>query len=110
MAATIHTMHVSAPAEQTRGVASMAKALVKLPVGVVLPGIQPLMECEGTTVAEVLADCIAQEPRLKNRIFRQDGTPWVGIVLNGRNVTIETALTAVKDGDEIRMLPLAGVC
>ena len=88
----------------------MAKVLVRLPVGVVLPGMSPLMECEGATVAEVLADCTAQEPRLKSRVFRQDGTPWVGIVLNGRNVTTETSLTAVENGDEIRMLPLAGVC
>jgi len=88
----------------------MARALVRLPVGVVLPGIPALMECEGATVAEVLADCIAQEPRLKNRIFRRDGTPWVGVVLNGCNVTTETELTPVEDGDEIRMLPLAGVC
>jgi hypothetical protein len=88
----------------------MAKAFVRLPVGVVLPGMPTLMECEGATVAEVLTDCIAQEPRLKTRIFRQDGTPWVGLTLNGRNVTTEKGLTAVEDGDEIRMLPLAGVC
>jgi molybdopterin converting factor small subunit len=88
----------------------MAKVLVRLPVGVVLPGVPTLVECEGTTVAEALADCIAKEPRLKNRIFRQDGTPWVGVTLNGRNVTTETALTAVEDGDEIRLLPIAGAC
>jgi molybdopterin converting factor small subunit len=88
----------------------MAKVRVSLPVGVVLPGLPPLMECEGATVAEALADCTAKQPRLKTRIFRQDGTPWVGVILNGRNVTTETALTAVEDGDEIRLLPIAGAC
>jgi len=68
------------------------------------------MECEGATVAEALADCAAKQPRLKTRIFRQDGTPWVGVILNGRNVTTETAQTAVEDGDEIRLLPIAGAC
>ncbi len=88
----------------------MAKVLVRLPVGVVLPGLPTFMECEGATVAEALADCTVKEPRLKTRIFRQDGTPWVGVTLNGRNVTTETALTAVEDGDEIRLLPIAGAC
>ena len=88
----------------------MAKVRVSLPVGVVLPGLPTLMECEGATVAEALADCAAKQPRLKTRIFRQDGTPWVGVILNGRNVTTETAQTAVEDGDEIRLLPIAGAC
>ena len=44
------------------------------------------MECEGRDVAEALADCVAREPRLKSRIFREDGTVWVGVFVNGRNV------------------------
>jgi hypothetical protein len=88
----------------------MAKVIIRLPVGVVLPGMPPLMECEGATVAEALADCVAQEPRINNRIFRRDGSPWAGVTLNGTNVTTELEQAAVEDGDEIRMLPLAGVC
>lgn len=88
----------------------MAKVLVSLPFGGALLGMSALVECEGTTVAEALADCVAKEPRLKERIFRKDGTPWVGVTVNGRNVTTETEATSVEDGDEIRLLPLAGVC
>jgi molybdopterin converting factor small subunit len=89
----------------------MAKVLVRLPVGVALPGMPELIECEGATVAEALADCVAREPRLKTRIFRQDGTPGVGVTVNGRNVPPETGLAvAVADGEEIRLLPAVGAC
>lgn len=88
----------------------MAKVLIRLPVGVAPAGVPTLMECEGATVAEALADCVAKEPRLKNRILRQNDTPWVGVTLNGRDVTTETGLTAIEDGDEIRLMPLAGAC
>jgi molybdopterin converting factor small subunit len=89
----------------------MAKAHVRLPVGVALAGMPADMECEGATVAEALADCVAKEPRLKNRIFRQDGTPWVGVSVNGRHVPPDTGLvTAIKDGDEIRLIPAVGAC
>ena len=76
-----------------------------------LPDIPAVIECEGATVAEVLADCAAKEPRLKGRLFRQDGTPWVGVSLNGGAVPPEKGpVTSVEDGDEIRLLPLAGAC
>lgn len=89
----------------------MAKVRVRLPVGVAGPGVPEILDCEGSTVAEALADCIAKEPRLKSRIFRRDGTPWVGVSLNGAGVSPETGLVApVKDGDEIRLLPPAGAC
>lgn len=64
------------------------------------------MECEGRTVAEALADCVAKEPRLRARIFREDGTVWVGVFVNGRNVRQGGGLeTGLNDGDEIRLLP-----
>jgi MoaD family protein len=64
------------------------------------------MECRGRTVAEALADCVAREPRFKERIFREDGTVWVGVFLNGRNVRQTGGLEqALGDGDEIRLLP-----
>jgi molybdopterin converting factor small subunit len=87
------------------------KVLVRLPVGVILPGMPSLMECEGTTVADALADCVAKEPRLKKRIFRPDGTPWVGVSVNGRSLAPETGLVAaIEDGDEIRLIPAVGAC
>ena len=88
----------------------MAKAHVRLPVGIALPGMPTLMECQGATVAELLADCVAREPRLAKRIFRADGTPWVGLTVNGRDVTTEMGVAAIEDGDEIRMTPPAGAC
>jgi molybdopterin converting factor small subunit len=89
----------------------MPKALVTLPVGVTLPGLPTLMECEGATVAEALADCVAKEPRLKRRIFRPDGTLGVGVSVNGRDVPPEAGpVTAIEDGDEIRLLPAVGAC
>jgi MoaD family protein len=64
------------------------------------------MECEGATVAEALADCVAKEPRLRSRIFREDGSVWVGVFVNGRNVRQFSGLeTGIDDGDEIRLLP-----
>lgn len=84
----------------------MAKAVIRLPVGIAGAEGRTCMECEGSTVAEVLADCVAKEPRLKTRIFREDGTVWVGVFVNGRNVRQGAGLeTRISDGDEIRLLP-----
>jgi sulfur-carrier protein len=64
------------------------------------------MECEGTDVREALADCVAREPRLKTRIFREDGSIWVGVFLNGRNIRQAGGLDSpLSDGDQIRLLP-----
>jgi molybdopterin converting factor small subunit len=84
----------------------VAKALIRLPVGVAGADGPTRMECHGATVAEVLADCVAKEPRLKTRIFREDGTVWVGVFVNGRNMRLISGLeTCIEDGDEIRLLP-----
>jgi len=89
----------------------MAKVLVRLPLGVSLPGMPTLMECEGATVADALADCIAKEPRLKGRVFRHDGTPLAGLSVNGSTVLPKTVLFAtLEDGDEIRLVPGVGAC
>jgi molybdopterin converting factor small subunit len=89
----------------------MTKALVRLPVGVILPGMSASLLCEGATVAEALADCVAQEPHLAKRIFRPDGTPWVGISVNGRCLAPDTGLVApLAEGDEIRLIPGVGAC
>jgi MoaD family protein len=82
---------------------------MKLPVGLV-EGANPAgVECEGRTVAEALADCVARDPRLKSRIFRADGGVWVGVFVNGRNIRQREGLdTPLADGDEIRLLPPIG--
>lgn len=84
----------------------MAKAMMKLPPGISGRDGPRTMECQGRDVAEALADCVAREPRFKGRIFREDGTVWVGVFLNGRNVRQIAGLeTPLSDGDEIRLLP-----
>jgi MoaD family protein len=84
----------------------MARALIKLPPGISGRNGPRIMECEGRDVAEALADCVARDPRFKERIFRDDGSVWVGVFVNGRNVRQADGLaTALTDGDEIRLLP-----
>ncbi len=84
----------------------MAKALIRLPVGIAGAHGPTSMECQGATVAEALADCVARQPRLKTRIFREDGSVWVGVFVNGRNARQAGGLAAaLDDGDEIRLLP-----
>lgn len=84
----------------------MAHASIRLPVGIAGPGGNTRMDCEGATVAEALADCAAREPRLRTRIFREDGTVWVGVFLNGKNIRQAGGFdAALSDGDEIRVLP-----
>jgi MoaD family protein len=87
----------------------VAKALMRLPVGLIDGDSPTGLECEGRTVAEALADCVARDPRLKSRIFRADGSMWVGVFVNGRNVRQGAGFdTPLADGDEIRLLPPIG--
>jgi sulfur-carrier protein len=75
-------------------------------VGLAGPAGTTRMDCEGTTVAEALADCVAREPRLRDRVYRDDGSVWVGVFLNGKNVRQVGGLDSqINDGDEIRILP-----
>jgi molybdopterin converting factor small subunit len=84
----------------------MAKAYVKLPVGMTTVGGEPQIECEATTVAQALDLAIAAEPRLRPRVFRDDGRMWAGVFLNARNINalggLETPLT---DGDTLSVVP-----
>ncbi len=84
----------------------MARVSIRLPVGIAGPAGGSRLGCEGATVGEALADCITREPRLRTRIFRDDGSLWVGVFLNGKNVRQGQGLdTPLADGDEIRILP-----
>jgi molybdopterin converting factor small subunit len=84
----------------------MASVFVRLPVGLVGPGESPREQCEGRTVVEALNDCVARRPGLRSRVFRDDGSVWVGVFVNGRNVRQREGLhTLLTDGDEIRLLP-----
>ena len=84
----------------------MARAHIRLPVGLAGSDGRTRLECDGATVGEALAACIAQEPRLRSRVFREDGSLWVGVFLNGRNSRQSGGLEQpLADGDEIRIMP-----
>jgi molybdopterin synthase sulfur carrier subunit len=87
----------------------MARASIRLPVGIAGAEGPSRLECEGTTVEEALADCVVKEPRLRTRIFREDGTVWVGVFLNGKHVRHTGGLDSnLTDGDDIRIMPPIG--
>ena len=84
----------------------MPLAHIKLPPGLAGAAGTSRLECRGDTVGEALADCVDREPRLRSRVFREDGTVWVGVFLNGRNVRQGGGLdTPLAEGDEIRIMP-----
>ena len=84
----------------------MARAYVKLPVGMLTAAGDRAVECEATTVAEALEQAIAAEPRLKPRIFREDGRMWAGVFLNARNINaLDGVETALSDGDKLAVVP-----
>jgi MoaD family protein len=87
----------------------MPRASIRLPAGLAGAAGTSHLECHGDTVAEALADCVEQEPRLRSRIYREDGTVWVGVFLNGKNVRQAGGLdTPLTEGDEIRIMPPIG--
>lgn len=87
----------------------MPRAFMKLPPGLAGAAGVPRLDCEGATVREALEDCVAKEPRLRTKVFRDDGTVWVGVFLNGRNVRLTGGLDApLAEGDEIRIVPPIG--
>ena len=84
----------------------MPTSYVRLPVGMTAPGGGKEVECHGTTVREVIDEAIGLEPRMRARIFREDGRMFAGVFLNGRNVNAYDGLdTAVNDGDKLSVLP-----
>lgn len=84
----------------------MAKVSVKLPVGMTTAAGGRTVECDAATVMEALEQAVVLEPRLKPRIFRDDGRIWSGIFLNSRNVmALDGYQTVVKDGDKLQIVP-----
>jgi molybdopterin converting factor small subunit len=84
----------------------MAKIFVKLPVGMLTAAGDRAVECEATTVAEALEQAIALEPRLRPRIFREDGRMWSGVFLNARNINaLDGVETALGEGDKLAIVP-----
>lgn len=84
----------------------MATAFIRMPLALVGKDAPQRLECTGSTVREALLDCVAREPRLEKRIFRDNGAVWVGVFLNGQNTARSGGLDApISDGDEIKLMP-----
>ncbi len=85
---------------------SMATVFVKLPVGMTTEDGRREVECDAATVGEALDKAIAVEPRLRPRIYREDGRMWAGVFLNGRNINArEGVKTPLEDGDKMNVVP-----
>ena len=81
-------------------------AYVKLPVGMTTADGRKEVACDGATVREVIEQAIAAEPRMRPRIFREDGRMYAGVFLNGRNINAFQGMdTPVADGDKLSVLP-----
>ena len=84
----------------------MGTAFVRLPVGMTTVSGRKEVECEGATVREVIELAIAAEPRMRARIFREDGRMYAGVFINGRNINAFQGMdTPVADGDKLSVLP-----
>jgi len=79
---------------------------MRLPLGLTYPDGQKDVECEGVTVAEAVEDVLEREPRLRARMFKEDGKLFVGIFVNNQNIRMFQGMdTPLKDGDELRIMP-----
>ncbi len=84
----------------------MPTSYVRLPVGMTTADGRKEVECHGVTVREVIDEAVAAEPRMRSRIFREDGRMFAGVFLNGRNVNAYDGMdTAVGEGDKLSVLP-----
>ena len=84
----------------------MSLVLVRLSAALTYPAHQEDVECQGTTVREVIEDCCTSRPHLAGRLLSSDGAQLMGIFLNGRSIRQLAGLDSpVSDGDEIRLLP-----
>ena len=84
----------------------MAKVVVKLPVGMTTAEGRGEVACDAATVGEALAQAIAAEPRMRLRIYRDDGRMYAGVFLNGRNIQARQGVdTPLEDGDKMMVVP-----
>ncbi|MGN6032341.1 MAG: ubiquitin-like small modifier protein 1 [Thermomicrobiales bacterium] len=71
-------------------------------------GGEAKVSAAGGTVGEVIADLNGRFPGIQDRICEDDGEirRFVNVFVNGQNVRkLDGAATAVKDGDEIGVIP-----
>lgn len=66
------------------------------------------VEAEGATISEILNNLESQFAGIKERICEENGAPrrFINIYLNEEDIRfLEGENTAVKDGDEISIIP-----
>jgi MoaD family protein len=84
----------------------MAKAFLKLPVGMTTADGRSELELDAATVGAAIEQAIAAEPRMRARIFRDDGRMYAGVFLNGRNIHAREGIdTPLEDGDKMLVVP-----
>ena len=87
----------------------MAKAIISAPTGITYPDGLLEFTFEANTVGDALQQLVAQEPRLKPRIFGDRGNLWVGVFVNGDDIRqLQRLETPLADGDEIKLVPSIG--
>jgi sulfur-carrier protein len=84
----------------------MARAVIKLPIGLVGTGGVSEVVCECATLRDALEFCVAGQPRLRGRILGNDGDVWVSVFVNGRTMRSLGGLdTVLADGDIVSLVP-----
>ena len=73
-----------------------------------LTGEQEVVQADGTTIGEILQSLDGTYPGLKDRICDEQGNVrrFVNVYLNDEDIRfLDEKATAVKDGDEISIIP-----
>ena len=73
-----------------------------------LTGEQEVVQADGATIGEILQSLDGSYPGLKDRICDEQGNVrrFVNVYLNDEDIRfLEEKATAVKDGDEISIVP-----
>jgi molybdopterin synthase sulfur carrier subunit len=66
------------------------------------------VQCEGASVAELLGDLEKRYPGIKERLYDQQGAlrRFVNVFVNEEDIRfLKGEQTAVKDGDEVSIIP-----
>jgi len=84
----------------------MPTVTLRLPLGLTYPESQTALNCEAATVGAALDWLLAEQPRLRPRIFVDESRLIVGILVNGRDMRhLDGLATRLTEGDEIALLP-----
>jgi molybdopterin converting factor small subunit len=71
-------------------------------------GKHSTVEVKGGTVAEAMAELVAQHPEVRRHLYTEDGKlrAFVNLYLNDEDIRyLQKEATAMKDGDNISIVP-----